>query len=265
MNRVGSFYDKIAHEEWERLGHHRMEFAITMGVLEDHLPPPPADVLDIGSGPGRYAIALAQKGYAVTLGDVSGECLALACQKSLEGGVELKAIVQANATELHMFGDASFDAVLMLGPLYHLLAEQERGLAVAESGRVLKPGGLVFAAFVTTFGVLRYAAIQNPEWIVRCAEELLATGVPSNSFNEGSFPGYFVHPQQVAPLMESGGFVSLDLVATDGLLSRLEERVSQTQGEVWQAWVDVVYRLRREPALFGASDHLLYVGRKPVA
>ena len=99
---------------------------------------------------------------------------------------------------------------------------------------------------------------------MRYAEELFATGVPSDSFDEGSFPGYFVHPQQVAPLMESGGFLSLDLIASDGVVSRLEAKVSQTQGEVWQAWVELGYRLRREPALFGASDHLLYVGRKPV-
>ena len=52
---------------------HRTEFAVTLRALDEHLPPPPAHILDCGGGPGRYAIALAQRGYTVTLFDLSPE------------------------------------------------------------------------------------------------------------------------------------------------------------------------------------------------
>jgi 2-polyprenyl-3-methyl-5-hydroxy-6-metoxy-1,4-benzoquinol methylase len=62
-----------------------MGFAVTMRTLGDYLPQPPAKILDIGGGPGRYAIT--QRGYEVTLFDLSQGCLDLA--KAKEAGVEL--------------------------------------------------------------------------------------------------------------------------------------------------------------------------------
>ncbi len=59
MNEIEAFYDENAQYEWERLERHRTEFAVTLRALKDYLPPAPAKILDVGGGPGRYAIALA--------------------------------------------------------------------------------------------------------------------------------------------------------------------------------------------------------------
>ena len=75
---VERLYDQGAGREWEREERHRTEFAVTRRALSQHLPPPPARVLDCGGGPGRYAIELARQGYAVTLFDLSSACLQLA-------------------------------------------------------------------------------------------------------------------------------------------------------------------------------------------
>ena len=56
---VQALYRSEPDREWERLARHRTEFAVTLRALDEHLPPPPADVLDCGGGPGRYAITLA--------------------------------------------------------------------------------------------------------------------------------------------------------------------------------------------------------------
>jgi ubiquinone/menaquinone biosynthesis C-methylase UbiE len=260
---VGRYYDKIAGEEWGRLAVHRTEFAVTMRVLGHYLPPPPARVLDVGGGPGRYALELAGRGYGVTLADVSSGCLDFARGKAAEAGVELAGYVRADAADLSDFPDAAFDGVLMMGPLYHLLVHEDRVRAVREAARVLRPGGLVFASFITRFGVLRYAAVLNPEWILTYADDLLATGLPADSWDEESFPGWFVHPDEVVPLMARGGFETLDLVGCEGVVSRLEERVNGLDGQLWQAWVDLNYRVGHERTLLGAADHLLYAGRQP--
>jgi hypothetical protein len=122
---------------------------------------------------------------------------------------------------------------------------------------------VVFAAFITRFGVVRYAAKEDPEWLLQYGEELLASGLPADSHKEGNFPGYFAHPDEIRPLMEGGGFETLDLVGCEGAVSRLEELTSKLAGEAWEKWVDINYRLGHEPTLHGAADHLLYVGRKP--
>ncbi|MFO7662298.1 MAG: class I SAM-dependent methyltransferase [Chloroflexota bacterium] len=83
MNPVEAHYDRHAEQEWERLERHRTEFAVTCRILVDNLPSPPANILDIGGGPGRYALHLIQQGYDVTLLDLSSNCLDLATKKRL--------------------------------------------------------------------------------------------------------------------------------------------------------------------------------------
>src|SRR5207247_3857740 len=59
--------------ELDRLGqgYSRIEFARTKELLDRHLPPAPATVLDVGGGPGVYAEWLAERGYRVHLVDGS--------------------------------------------------------------------------------------------------------------------------------------------------------------------------------------------------
>jgi 2-polyprenyl-3-methyl-5-hydroxy-6-metoxy-1,4-benzoquinol methylase len=157
MNRVEGYYDQNALDEWERLERHPTEFAVTMLALAEHLPPPPAKIADIGGGPGRYAIALAQEGYAVTLVDLSRGNLALAREKAEAAGVRLDATLHANALDLSDLASSTYDAVLLFGPLYHLLAQEEQLGAVREAMRLLRPDGPLFATFITRFAQFRWA------------------------------------------------------------------------------------------------------------
>ncbi len=120
----------------------------------------------------------------------------------------------------------------------------------------------MFAAFITRAGVLRWAAWEKPEWVLRYGDELLETGVPGDCRVEGNFPAYFARPDEVEPLMATGGFRMVELVGCEGVVARIEERVNDLTGHLWDAWVDINYRVGHEPTHLGASDHLLYVGRK---
>ncbi len=265
MERVKRYYDEKAEAEWERLERHRTEFAVTMRALEEYLPPPPARVLDVGGGPGRYAIALAQRGYEVTLFDLSRGCLELARRKAREAGAAIAAFEQGDARDLSRFSDGSFDAVLLMGPLYHLLEEGDRRRAIREARRVLKQNGLVFAAFIVRYAPIRWAAKYEPEWVIRHPErleKLLSDGaLPASP--EGDFTdAHLVHPSEIRPLMEGEGFETLDLIACEGVVSMIEEKVNELAGKRWEAWVDLNYRLGRDRYVHGASEHLLYVGRK---
>ncbi|MGD1996290.1 MAG: class I SAM-dependent methyltransferase, partial [Anaerolineae bacterium] len=214
---IAQYYDRQPEREWERLERHRTEFALTLRTLADHLPSPPARVLDCGGGPGRYAIELARRGYDVVLFDISTGNLRLAREKAVEAGVTLAAFEEGTATDLSRFPDGVFDAVLLMGPLYHLLREEERELALAEAHRVLTPGGALFAAFLSRYAVLRWAAAHEPAWPVenpQPLETLLTTGVLlPRGRDDLEFVAHFAHPTDVVPLLRDKGFEVVTVLA----------------------------------------------------
>ncbi len=264
MTIIERYYDENTQYEWERLERHRMEFAVTLRALADYLPAPPATVLDSGGGPGRYAIELTRRGYTVTLLDLAAGNLAFAHERASEAGVVLDSTVHGDATALPPLPHAPYDAVLLLGPLYHLRTETARRMAVAEAWRVLRPGGVLAAAFICRFAPVRYAAQMQPAWSVDRADEL--EEIITNGLNQpgtGYFiDAYFAHPTEVCPLMEAGGFETLNLIGCEGMVARIEEGVNTLSGAAWDAWVELCYRLGQDPSLYGAAEHLLYIGKK---
>jgi ubiquinone/menaquinone biosynthesis C-methylase UbiE len=263
VSDVQRYYDENAEHEWRRLESDRTEFALTMRALQEHLPPPALDVLDIGGGPGRYAIELAVRGYSVTLADFSAAELDIARARAAEQGVALAGIERADARDLSRFADGSFDAVLMLGPLYHLLDEDDRRRAIREAHRVLRDGGVIFAAFITRYAVLRFWAKYDP---MRVAgdwdkyERQLVDGQVTENY--GFTDVYTARPEEVGPFVSSLGFRTVDLIGVEGVISMIREKVDALAGDDWERWMDVNYRLAKDPSTHGITEHLLYVGRK---
>lgn len=262
MNAVEHFYNTHVENEWTRLDRHRTEFAVTMRAFADYLPRPPAAVTDIGGGPGRYSLALAAQGYAVTLVDLSQSELDFARAQAVELELELAGYVCANALDLGVLPAGDFDAVLLMGPLYHLLEAEQRCRAVLEVRRLLKPGGVLCATVITRYAPIRWSAALNPEWIVSGRDQcdaLLTTGrMRGPNFTDA----YYAHPSEVRSLFEDAGFTTLDIIGVEGVVARLEDRVNALDAERWQAWVEMNYRIGKDPAMHGAADHMLYMGRQ---
>jgi len=262
LKNIEDFYDENTQYEWDRLERHRTEFALTKRVLKDYLPPPPASILDVGGGPGRYALALAGQGYHVTLFDLSNRCLEFARQKAQESGVRLESYAHGNATDLSRYRSGAFDAVLLMGPLYHLLENAERTRAVGEAFRVLRPEGRVFASFITRYAPIRWAAKEEPGWPK--IRELLETGVyRTPTVTPGFTSSYYAQPSEVKPLLEGEGFQSLELVACEGVVSMIEDKINRLEGGIFDSWVELNYMLGKDPSVQGAAEHLLYVGCRP--
>lgn len=116
------YYASFGDREWQRLegpSIGSIEFTIACHALNAYLPAE-GRILDLGAGPGRHTIWLAQQGYRVVLADLSTEMLSLARSKIEQAGVgnHVEAIVEADACDLGIWDDGAFDAVLSLGPFY---------------------------------------------------------------------------------------------------------------------------------------------------
>src|SRR4051812_16265694 len=129
----------------------QLERERTRELLTRFLPAAPAIVLDVGGGPGAHACWLAKQGYIVHLNDIVPSHVEKAIAASaLQPDAPLATASIGDARSLQWKTDA-VDAILLLGPLYHLTARQDRVTALSEAHRVLKPGGVLLAVGISRF------------------------------------------------------------------------------------------------------------------
>jgi SAM-dependent methyltransferase len=143
--------------------------------------------------------------------------------------------------------------------------EADRIRALRECRRVLAPSGALAAAFITRYAPLRRLARSDPRLLLRDAEAyeaLLEFGVLPNPGDEDLPHAYYARSDEVSPLLEACGFNVVRLLAAEGILDGVEERVCALQGPAWDAWADLNYDLADDPGLLAASAHLLAIARR---
>jgi SAM-dependent methyltransferase len=250
-------------ETWARL-----EAVRTRELLTRFLPPPPAVVLDVGGARGAYALPLAREGYEVHLIDPwEPHVEAAAAASATQPDAPLASVALGDARELP-FSDASADAVLLLGPLYHLPTAAQRARSLAEARRVLRSGGVLLAAaisrFASTFDGLRSGAIIDPafETIV---EGDLRDGVHRNPDPEGRPEwftlAYFHQPEELRQELCAAGLGDVQILAVEGPGSFWDAGAALDDPVHREAVLRAIRRVEAEPTLLGASAHLMAIGR----
>ncbi|WP_203758124.1 class I SAM-dependent methyltransferase [Cellulomonas chitinilytica] len=256
-------------DEQARLGagHGRLEALRTTELLHRWLPPAPAVVLDVGGAAGRYALPLADEGYTVHLVDPVPLHVEQARAASAAARRPLASVTEGDARAL-AFDDGSVDAVLLLGPLYHLPSRPDRLRAWAEARRVLRPGGVVVAAAISRFGstIDGFASgfLRDPRFA-----EVVRRGVETGEHvNADRVPGwfataYFHRADELAHEVEEAGLELDGPVAVEGpgSFQRGIEELLDDPG-TRERVLDAIRRVEREPSLLGASAHLLVRGRR---
>ncbi|MFC2043031.1 class I SAM-dependent methyltransferase [Chloroflexota bacterium] len=269
---VRDYYKSFGENEWHRLTSPEgaIEFAVTTHFLNKYLPEH-GRILDIGGGPGRYTIWLAQRGYKVVLADLSPNLLHIAQAKIAEAGVqsEVEDILVCDACNLSRFDDNSFDAVLCLGPFYHLTELTDREQAVSELVRVVKPKCTAFVALVSIYTLLRRTLTHKDE-----QHHLARSDFVSRLINEGVFfndvpnnfnAGYAVRPQEVAPFFEKHGLMTVEILADTGFAAPYAQHLAElveSNPKAYEMAMKIIISTAHDPSIWGASNHLLYVGQK---
>ncbi len=269
---VRDYYAAFGENEWQRLTWPEgvIEFTVTTHALNTNLPSH-GRVLDIGGGPGRYSIWLAQRGYTVVLADLSPDLLDIARDKIIQANVQsqIEDVVVCDACDLSRFEDDSFDAILCLGPFYHLTVPADRERAAAELVRVLKPNGIAFVAFMPLYTFLRRTLalkgeqhhLAQPEFVSRLMNGGVFLNEVANRFNAG----YGVHPREVAPFLEQHGLKTVTLLADTGFAASQAQQLAElakSDPKAYETAIEIVVSTADDPSILGASIHLLYVGQK---
>jgi SAM-dependent methyltransferase len=234
-----------------------LEFERTKEILQRRLPPAPATVADIGGGPGRYALWLAELGYAVQHRDLME--LHVAQVQAFGKPMIQTAVGDARYIDLP---DSSVDAVLLLGPLYHLPDRSDRIQALNEARRVVRAGGPVFIAAISRWaprldGVLQERLYeQNPEFLT-LLPEIERTGQLPPVVPNG-FLGYTHRPDDLADEVVEAGLNLDDLVGVEGLpLAATDMRSRGGDQTAWNVLLDAARAIERVPELIGLSPHFI--------
>ncbi len=264
---VLSHYDTGLEQGRLLRGAGELERARIQDLLARVLPPAPAIVIDVGGGAGVHALWLAERGYEVHLVDAVPLHVEQARVASEGADRPLATITLGDARDL-AWPDEHADAVLLFGPLYHLVERADRVRALREARRVVRPGGLVLTAAVSRFASLldglRRGRLADPVFRDIVTRDLW-DGQHRNPTGDPSYftTTFFHHPDELrAEMIEAGLRV---------------ERLVGAEGPAWLAagfdgmWADVTQRawlldtlrsIEEEPMVVAASAHPVGVGRR---
>jgi SAM-dependent methyltransferase len=230
----------------------------TWDIFERFLPPS-GRVIDVGGGPGTHAAHLAAEGYDVTLVDPVPGHVELATKRAGDGSAPSFEARLGVASDLPA-DDGSVDAVLLLGPLYHLVDRADRLGALAEARRVLRPGGRVLAEVICRHALVIDATLKDrldspTTW--SDFECNIDTGLSQDPANvaDGSFWAYFHRPDELRRELMDAGLDDIELVAVEGyawLLGDLETRMAHHE-----QLLRAVRLTESEPSMLGCSAHVI--------
>ena len=264
VSDIKAMYDNGVDYEHDRLERHQLEYDITWRFLSNYLPPD-GHLLEIGAATGRYTVELAKRGYKVTAVDLSQNLLEKCRERLEERGIRNQVeLIVADARDLSKVGNNVFDSVLIMGPLYHLVEEDDRIAALKEVYRHLRVDVLVFSAFISRLGMLGDVMKKIPEWIENQDEvrSILEHGRDPQLLRGLGFRGYFAEVSEIAPLHENVGFRTMAIAGVEPCISADDESYNCLQEKRRELWLDLLFEASTRDSIIGASRHLLYIGKK---
>ncbi len=228
----------------------RVEFLTTVRYIERYLRPG-ARLLDVGAGAGAYSLYFARRGYRVSALELAQANLrAFRAKLTPQDAIEL---IEGNAVDLGRWPDASFDGVLLLGPLYHLHSEADRQRCIAEARRVCKPGGALFFAFISNDMVHLTEFCYRPDYFTKGSYD-------KETFRLEDFPFVFHTVEGCRAMLRKGGVKILHEVAADGASELLADKINALPPEDYAQYLRYHAYICEKPEFLGMSNHLLFVG-----
>jgi SAM-dependent methyltransferase len=255
-------------DEWGRLDTPigRVEWERTLEVFERSLPSPPAVVADLAGGPGRHALWLAERGYHVVHRDLVPSHVERVLAEAAARGLDIDAAV-GDALDADL-DDGSVDAVVFLGPLYHLTSRENRLRALGEARRVLRPSGVLLAGAISRWAARLHGMVANKLYreygsMAGVVEEVESSG-RLTPLEPGDFAGYTHRPDELRDEVAEAGFEVVELISVEGIAFALSDLRQRLDDPVDHGVIlDAARATAEVPELLGLGPHLLATARKP--
>jgi len=238
-----------------------VEYRTTLHYIEKYLRPG-MRVLEIGAGTGRYSLELARRGCCVRAVELIDRNIQVFREK-IRPDMDIE-VYQGNALDLSFLQDASFDMVLLLGPMYHLYTRQDQQQALSEAMRLTRPGGYLYTAYclmdasILSFGFLKDGG-KNAQMLI---DKGLLDPV---TFEASSSPAEIFqlyrreHIDQLASRLPAA---RLHYVAADLAANYIREALAAMDEETFELYMRYHLAICERGDLAGASHHILDIHQK---
>lgn len=253
LSNIERHYNK--HPEDLRLTrrHGIVEFEVTMHHLHRFLRPDDF-ILDIGAGTGRYTSALMAEGWSVKAVELVRRNIEVFLKREPTADV-----VQGDARSMPFLADGMADVTLLLGPLYHLMSDDEKLKALREARRVTRPGGLIFVAYLMNeYSVLSYCFDEDR------IGDLMARGVVDEDFHvrvKADELYDYVRLEDIDRLNAAAGLERVTIFSPDGAADYMRTRLNRMSEETFARFIDYQKCISERPELIGAGSHVVDVVR----
>lgn len=250
------YYNKFNEDKRLTRRHGIVEYSVSMKYILSYLKEfDSPKILDVGAGCGRYSIDLCNMGY-----DVSAVELVKHNLMTLKSKSDKVKSYLGNATNLNMFSSNSFDVVLLFGPMYHLISNDDKIKALSEAKRVLKDNGYIFISYyMNEYGIVKYGFMEK-NIISSLNNELIDNDFHIVPKDDDLYS--MVRLEDINYLKDSCNLKREKIISQDGPTDYIRKYVNDLSDDEFDLYLKYIYSICERRELLGASSHVLDILKK---
>jgi ubiquinone/menaquinone biosynthesis C-methylase UbiE len=265
-NIIVDFYSNY-DEQNRLLNRYSIERIRTQEIIQRYIQEKSLKILDIGGAAGIYSFWLAELGHSVDLIDLTPKHVIQAKEHEIKSGTKLSSIVVGNAIKLP-YETNTYDIVLLMGPMYHILEVNKRIKSLKEARRVLKQDGIIFIAAISQYASLldgfKCDYIYDDDFYKIMLSDI-EYGAHINFTRKPQYftNAYFHHPDKLKEEIESVGFKEVKIVAVEGFSNCIVGIEGKIKDERYlMNLLECIKKTEEEKSILGISSHLIGIGKK---
>lgn len=265
-NIVKDYYNENCEREWKRLEdpYGRIEFFSTLYLIKKYFPQD-GKVFDIASGPGRYSIELLKRGYDVSLLDISDKEIELASRNIEVFGLKANKYLCMDIRDLRCDEYEVYDAILLMGPMYHIHSKNERISILNTCRDLLKPGGIVLISYMNAWGIVKAGVTEFPE-LFQDIEKLYDSFQEQKlSQYEGFTECYFSNPMLALEEVRESGLEVVNYAGAESFLSGFGKEMTAhyfKNRKIYLNLLKVAAEKCEEIQYRDSTEHLIIIAKK---
>lgn len=249
------YYNKFNEDKRLTRRHGIIEYKTAMKYIEEYLSTlDNPKIIDIGAGAGAYSIPLSEK-YDVTAVELVKHNLMTLKKKSSK----VKSYL-GNALDLSMFKDNTFDVVLLFGPMYHLIKEEDKIKALSEAKRIVKEKGLIFISYyMNEYAIIKHGFIENT------IKEAIKTNKIDKNFKitpKDNDLYSMVRLEDINHYKDILNLKRIKILSQDGATDYLRQTINKMDEETFNIYYKYHLSICEREELLGASSHILDILQK---
>ena len=250
------YYNKFNEDKRLTRRHGIVEYETAMKYIHKYLKKiDNPKICDIGAGTGKYSIALANEEYDVTAVELVKHNL-----MTLKKNSNKVTAILGNATNLKMLRDNTFDMVLLFGPMYHLISDNDKIKALNEAKRITKQDGYILISYYMN----EYALIKHG-FINRNIKDSLKNNLIDEKFHitpKDDDLYSMVRLEDINKYKKITDLKRVKILAQDGPTDYIRRSINELDEEEFNLYLKYHLSICERKELLGASSHVLDILKK---